>query len=162
MSKPSRSLYPANFIVLDRYVKEWTATEGYQTESDLERGATPRPDQLGYEYLPNLSTPRSLLANVREQLQTLNNADFLHGEWARFVAALDRSDDVSVEGRAYLKARWEALVQAGGERTDGRSMFITPIGSEIDVCVAYCRGVILASSTRRCSRLANARYSSAF
>jgi type I restriction enzyme R subunit len=88
----------SNFIVLDRYVKEWTATEGYQTESDLEQELLQDLINLGYEYLPNLSTPQSLLTNVREQLQTLNSAEFLDGEWARFVESwLDRPSDGVVE-----------------------------------------------------------------
>jgi type I restriction enzyme R subunit len=88
----------SNFIVLDRYVKEWAATESYQSESDLEREFVQDLIDLGYEYLPDLSTPQSLLTNVREQLQALNNVDFLDGEWARFVESwLDRPSDGVVE-----------------------------------------------------------------
>ncbi|TFD37775.1 type I restriction endonuclease subunit R [Cryobacterium sp. TMT1-19] len=88
----------SNFIVLDRYVKAWTSTASYQTESDLEREFLQDLVDLGYEYLPDLSTPPSLLTNVREQLQALNNVEFLDGEWARFVESwLDRSSDGVVE-----------------------------------------------------------------
>jgi type I restriction enzyme R subunit len=52
----------------------------------------------GYEYLPGLNTPEALLANVRVQLQTLNNVQFADGEWLRFVETwLDKPSDGIVE-----------------------------------------------------------------
>jgi len=87
-----------NFIVLDRYAKEWTATASYQSESDLERELLRDLVGLGYEYLPDLRTPRSLLVNVREQLQALNGARFSDSEWTRFVELwLDRPSDGIIE-----------------------------------------------------------------
>jgi len=62
-----------NFIVLDKYAEEWQASESYQSESDLERELIQDLVNQGYEYLPNLNTPEALLANVRVQLQVLNN-----------------------------------------------------------------------------------------
>ena len=85
-----------NFIVLDKYAEEWQASESYQSESDLERELIQDLVNQGYEYLPNLNTPEALLANVRVQLQVLNNVQFSNGEWLRFVETwLDRpSDDI--------------------------------------------------------------------
>ncbi|WP_225782082.1 HsdR family type I site-specific deoxyribonuclease [Xenophilus sp. Marseille-Q4582] len=87
-----------NFIVLDRYEREWTVAEGYQSESDLERELIQDLQNQGYEYLPGLSTPEALLANVRVQLQSLNAVQFTHGEWLRFVETfLDKPSDGIVE-----------------------------------------------------------------
>lgn len=87
-----------NFIVLDRYVKEWGVAEGYQSEADLEREFINDLVNQGYEHLPSLKTRQDLLANVREQLQTLNNVRFSDGEWARFVETwLDKPSDGIVE-----------------------------------------------------------------
>lgn len=85
-----------NFIVLDKYAGEWQASESYQSESDLERELIQDLVNQGYEYLPNLNTPEALLANVRVQLQALNNVQFSDGEWLRFVETwLDKpSDDI--------------------------------------------------------------------
>ncbi|MCA6604776.1 MAG: type I restriction endonuclease subunit R, partial [Pseudanabaena sp. M007S1SP1A06QC] len=48
----------------------------------------------GYQYLPSVSNPQAMLANVREQLQTLNNVQFSEGEWQRFVETfLDKPSD---------------------------------------------------------------------
>ncbi len=74
-----------NFIVLDKYAPEWKVAEGYQSEGDLEREFIKDLQNQGYEYLPGLTTPQALLANVRVQLQTLNNVHFAEGEWVRLV-----------------------------------------------------------------------------
>ncbi len=86
------------FIVLDRYAKEWKVADSYQSESDLEREFIADLVNQGYEFLPALTTPGALLANVRLQLQTLNNVTFLEGEWLRFVETfLDKPSDGVVE-----------------------------------------------------------------
>lgn len=83
-----------NFIVLDKYTQEWKAAESYQSEGDLEREFIQDLQNQGYEYLPGLNTPVALLANVRVQLQTLNNVQFGDGEWLRFVETyLDKPSD---------------------------------------------------------------------
>lgn len=74
-----------NFIVLDKYTPEWKAAEGYQTEDALERELIQDLVNQGYEFVPSINTPEKLLANVRVQLQTLNNVQFADAEWQRFV-----------------------------------------------------------------------------
>jgi type I restriction enzyme R subunit len=87
-----------NFIVLDKYAKEWQVNESYQSEGDLEREFVQDLQNQGYEYAPGLNTPEKLLANVREQLQVLNNMQFADGEWLRFVETyLDKPSDGIVE-----------------------------------------------------------------
>jgi type I restriction enzyme R subunit len=87
-----------NFIVLDQYTQEWKVTDSYQSESDLEREFIADLRNQGYEYLPSLNTPDALLANVRVQLQALNNVQFSNGEWLRFVETyLDKPSDGIVE-----------------------------------------------------------------
>lgn len=87
-----------SFIVLDKYAKEWQLNESYQSEGDLEREFIQDLHNQGYEYEPGLNTPEKLLANVREQLQTLNNMQFADGEWMRFVETwLDKPSDGIVD-----------------------------------------------------------------
>ncbi len=74
-----------NFIVLDKYTKDSKVSESYQSEYDLEREFIQDLQNQGYDYLPDLNTPEKLLVNVREQLQVLNNVQFLENEWLRFV-----------------------------------------------------------------------------
>lgn len=87
-----------NFIVLDKYTKEWKVAESYQSEGDLERELIQDLTNQGYEYLPGLNNPDAMLANVRVQLQALNNVEFLPSEWQRFVETyLDKPSDTIVD-----------------------------------------------------------------
>ncbi len=88
----------STFIVLDKYTREWKIAESYQSEGDLEREFIQDLVNQGYEYLPDLNAPEALLANVRVQLQTLNNVEFADGEWLRFVETfLDKPSDSIVD-----------------------------------------------------------------
>lgn len=87
-----------NFIILEKYNREWTVAEGYQSEGDLERELIADLQNQGYEYRPELNSQQTLLANVRMQLQTLNNVQFSHGEWLRFVETfLDKPSEGIVD-----------------------------------------------------------------
>lgn len=87
-----------NFIVLDKYTKEWQTNESYQSEGDLEREFIQDLVHQGYEAPSGLNTPAALLANVRAQLQVLNNVQFADAEWQRFVETwLDKPSDDIVE-----------------------------------------------------------------
>lgn len=90
-----------NYIVLDNYTKLSKVSEAsatYQSENALEREFIEDLVEQGYEYLPQLTTPAALLANVRTQLQNLNSATFSDAEWARFVEEyLDAPSDNLVE-----------------------------------------------------------------
>ncbi|HCM6861862.1 TPA: HsdR family type I site-specific deoxyribonuclease, partial [Klebsiella pneumoniae] len=87
-----------NFIILDKYNPDWKITESYQSEGDLERELIQDLVNLGYEYLPTLNNTKDMLANVREQLQALNNVEFLEAEWRRFVETwMDKPSDGVVE-----------------------------------------------------------------
>ncbi len=87
-----------NFIVLDKYTKDWQVNETYQTEYDLEREFISDLQHQGYEFLADLTTPDAMLANVREQLQTLNNVQFSDSEWRRFNETyLDKPSDSIID-----------------------------------------------------------------
>ncbi|EMK08544.1 MULTISPECIES: type I restriction endonuclease subunit R [Leptospira] len=74
-----------HFIVLDKYIREWQVSESYQSEADLERELVQDLINQGYEFLSDLNTPEKMLANVRDNLQSLNGMQFSEGEWIRFV-----------------------------------------------------------------------------
>lgn len=87
-----------NFIVLDRYTREWKVAESYQSESDLERELIQDLVNQGYEFASSIKTPADLVANVRVQLQALNHVQFTDVEWQRFVESwLDKPSDGIVE-----------------------------------------------------------------
>ena len=87
-----------NFIVLDKYTQCSQVNEAYQSEYDLEREFITDLENQGYEYLREVNTFEKMLANVRVQLQALNNVQFLEGEWRRFVEGyLDKPSDNSID-----------------------------------------------------------------
>lgn len=87
-----------NFIVLDKYTKEWDAAERYQSEDDLERELVQDLVDQGYEFMPTLTTQEAMLANVRVQLEELNNVKFSNEEWKRFAETfLDKPSDNLVD-----------------------------------------------------------------
>lgn len=90
-----------NFIVLDKFTKYSEANEApaaYQTEAALEKEFIQDLINQGYENPIDLKTPEAMLANVRLQLQSLNNVSFSDAEWIRFVEEyLDKPSDNIVE-----------------------------------------------------------------
>ncbi len=87
-----------SFIVLDKYTQQWEAAEGYQSEADLERELIQDLVNQGYDFLPQIVSQQTMLANVRAQLQDLNKIQFTEGEWLRFVETyLDRPSDNVVD-----------------------------------------------------------------
>src|SRR5690606_33436850 len=90
-----------NFIVLDKFTKYLEVNEApaaYQTEAALEKEFIQDLIHQGYEYLKNLNSQEAMLANVKVQLQSLNNVVFSDGEWARFVEEfVDKPSDNLIE-----------------------------------------------------------------
>lgn len=90
-----------NFIVLDKYTKYSETHEAaavYQTEAALEQEFIQDLINQGYENPTHLTSIAAMLANVRVQLQALNNMMFTDGEWARFVEEyLDKPSDNLVD-----------------------------------------------------------------
>lgn len=89
-----------NFIVLDDYSKRKVLKEvatSYQTENALETEFIEDLKSQGYEPI-RLDSNQSMLANVRVQLQSLNNMQFTDAEWKRFVTEyLDKPSESLVE-----------------------------------------------------------------
>ncbi|MGL6131007.1 MAG: type I restriction endonuclease subunit R [Fusobacteriaceae bacterium] len=83
-----------NFIILDKYIKINQEGMSYQTEADLEKEFIQDLQNQGYEYLPNLKSRDLMLKNIRINLETLNNINFLEAEWKRFCEEyLDKPSD---------------------------------------------------------------------
>ena len=55
-----------NFIVLDRYTRNWKVAEGYQSEDALEQEFIDDLVAQGYEFLPRLSSPQIPTRRFRE------------------------------------------------------------------------------------------------
>lgn len=90
-----------NFIILEHYTKYSELYEPdvtYQTEAALEQEFIQDLVNQGYEHLPKVTTPDAMLANIRVQLQQLNDMVFTDSEWGRFVEEyLDKPSDNLVD-----------------------------------------------------------------
>ena len=69
--------------VVAEYKPQSKRSEAYQSEADLEREFIRLLCELGYERL-TIHKEADLIANLRTQLEKLNNYRFTDGEWKRF------------------------------------------------------------------------------
>ena len=69
--------------VVAEYTPEARRSESYQSEAALEREFIRMLDAQGYEYL-TIHDERALVANLRRQLELLNDYAFSDSEWDRF------------------------------------------------------------------------------
>ena len=74
-----------NFIVLDRYQRDYEVREDYQSEDALEQEFIRDLQNQGFVYGAEIRSPDAMLANVRVQLEALNDVRFTDDEWQRFV-----------------------------------------------------------------------------
>ena len=90
-----------NFIVLDKFTKYYELNEApavYQTEATLEKELIQDLINQGYEFAKSINSQQSMLANVRVQLQSLNDVVFSDAEWDHFVKEyLDKPSDNLIE-----------------------------------------------------------------
>lgn len=87
-----------HFIVLDRYQRDSEINEDYQSEDALEQEFIGDLVNQGYTYATEVRTPKDMLANVRVQLEGLNNVRFTEDEWKRFVEKyLDPANENSTD-----------------------------------------------------------------
>ena len=84
-------------IVLARFEKPERRVEEYQTESQLEENMINNLVSQGYERL-DVRTMDDLYANLRVQIEKLNNVKFSDSEWKRFLLEyLDAPNDGIIE-----------------------------------------------------------------
>ena len=69
--------------VVAEYTPETRRSESYQSEAALEREFIRMLAAQGYEYL-TIHDEAALIANLRRQLEKLNNYTFTDAEWERF------------------------------------------------------------------------------
>ena len=103
MSEYNIVLSTDEYTVVSEYVPESQKSDQYQSEYDLEKefilllcGDSEHTGQ-GYEYL-HIHDEKSLIFNLRKQLEILNNYQFTDSEWERFFKqSIAPSDEGIVE-----------------------------------------------------------------
>ena len=69
--------------VVAEYLGDAKRVDAYQSEAQLEREFIRLLQSQAYEYLP-ITSEAELIANLRTQLERLNNIEFSNDEWKRF------------------------------------------------------------------------------
>ena len=69
--------------VVAEYISSYRTAAEYQSEADLEREFINLLSEQGYEYC-TINNEATLILNLRQQLETLNNFTFSDNEWKRF------------------------------------------------------------------------------
>jgi type I restriction enzyme R subunit len=83
--------------VVAAFIADSATGSSYQSEAELERDFIARLQEQAYEYLP-VASEAQLVANLREQLETLNSIAFSDAEWGSFfVERIAGSNDTAVE-----------------------------------------------------------------
>ena len=83
--------------VVTEYEPVKNRSDSYQSEAELEREFIRLLCEQGYEYLP-IHSEKDLIANLRTQLEKLNDYHFSDDEWSRFFSdTLANSNDGIVE-----------------------------------------------------------------
>ena len=72
--------------VVAKYVADSVRAAHYQSEADLEWAFIKQLETQAYEYLP-ITSEADLVANLRIQLEKLNNFTFTDSEWERFFVS---------------------------------------------------------------------------
>ncbi len=87
--------------VVSHYEKPSMVSETfYQSEQDLERDLIGRLQRQGYEYM-SIHTETELIANLRRQIERLNNYKFTDGEWQRFFKTEIANEGNGIEEKAF-------------------------------------------------------------
>ena len=69
--------------VITEYKPQDKRSDAYQSEAELEKEFIRLLGELGYQYI-SLHSEKDLIANLRLQLEKLNNYTFTDAEWDRF------------------------------------------------------------------------------
>lgn len=107
--------------VVAEYVREEREREtGYQSESDLENELIAQLQRQGYEYLP-IHNEAELIANLRKQLEKLNDITFTDSEWQRFFKTEIAKESNGIKEKAFTIQR------------DYKKSFVREDGTQVNI-----------------------------
>jgi type I restriction enzyme, R subunit len=84
--------------VVAEFVLEPASHSAYQSEAELEKEFIERLRAQAYDYLP-ITSEAQLIANLRAQLEALNQITFSNAEWERFFAERVASSNDTTEDK---------------------------------------------------------------
>jgi len=101
--------------VVSEYQPLYRREVNYQTEADLEKAFIEQLQTQAYEYLP-ITMEQELIANLRRQLEILNDYQFTDPEWEQFFKSKIANQNNGIEEKTTLiqEDHIQLLNQAGG------------------------------------------------
>lgn len=93
------ALNPESTVVA-KFIAEPSAESGYQSETDLERSLIEILEEQAYEHL-HIGSEADLIANLRAQLEALNEITFSDAEWNRFFSERIAGERDGIEEKTY-------------------------------------------------------------
>ena len=123
MSKYNVVMEMSNSTVVTEYEPIKKKSEAYQSEADLEKEFIRMLEEQGYDYLA-IHDSDSLINNLRNQLEMLNDYKFTDSEWKRFYnnSISNNNDGIVEKTRKIQEDNIQVL-----KRDDGTSKNITLI-----------------------------------
>lgn len=102
--------------VVTAYKPQPRQSTAYQSEAELEAAFISQLQSQGYEYL-QLTTEQQLIANLRQQLERLNDYLFSDSEWNRFfhLCIANAKDGIVEKTRLIQEDHVQNLVRDNGE-----------------------------------------------
>lgn len=84
--------------VVSRFEHEPSSREAYQSEEQLEKALIEQLQRQGYEYLP-IHSEADLVANLRAQLERLNDIRFTDNEWDGFFRTKIANKNATIQDK---------------------------------------------------------------
>jgi type I restriction enzyme, R subunit len=91
---------PESTVVAD-YQQAYRKETAYQTEAELEKAFIGLLQAQAYEYL-NFTAENELVANLRKQLEVLNDYLFTDKEWEQFFRSKIANQNIGIEEKSFL------------------------------------------------------------
>ena len=98
MSQYNIVLSTSESTVVTEYEPQGSRSDAYQSEAALEDAFIKQLESQGYEYL-TIHDSDGLIANLRVQLEKLNDYNFSDGEWDRFFNNEIANPNESIEDK---------------------------------------------------------------
>ena len=91
--------------VVAKYDAAVASPDAYQSEAKLEEAFIRQLVEQGYEYLPKLTGEQDLIANLRNQLEILNDYRFTDHEWDSFFTSEIARENMSIDEKTQIIQR---------------------------------------------------------
>ena len=91
--------------VVAKYDATIVSPDAYQSEAKLEAAFIRQLVEQGYEYLPKLTGEKDLIANLRRQLELLNDYRFTDNEWESFFTTEIARENMTIDEKTQIIQR---------------------------------------------------------